>query len=159
MVNTLTSTQLNVYLFDRLHNYPIGVLYTEEGDGVRISAAVRKSNRVLILRPEVMKDGKRSLVEISIESDFPDAGAVEASDFVKEFVDTDKIFDKGNPLYSEERQQDLPRLRSILKRVRKKGKISCQIIDKQVNDETLRRAVWNYMIRPALCCIYYVGRK
>ena len=160
----ITTTQLVSYLITRLcSGYPFSVQPTKEGDGAIVSATIDRKARKLILKPSFSRNKREELVELVVESQ-----DVSVNDFLSANLERDKIFYRGGVLYSEERQADLKRLQTILKRTESteeykksdyNARISCLVVDKKVNDETLRKAFWDYMVRPALCALYHREEK
>ena len=77
--------------------------------------------------------------------------------FLSQYVDTDHIFEKGQPLYSPERQVALPEWKKVLQRhpskksrSSKNPEVSCDILDPKISTERLKRIIYEYMFRPVL---------
>ena len=81
----------------------------------------------------------------------------EVRDFL-EYMRGDVIFQKGEPLYSPEREIRLPDWKKVLQRnLLEKQKMSCFVIDRNVGEERLRKIVYEYMFRPCLYHVFHQG--
>ncbi len=110
-------------------------------------------NRVL-LKPRFVQSGKGDKIEISIEPDTAGAKIDDVRGFLEKYVDNDAIFQKGNPLYNEDREKMLPEWKKTLKRTAGgDNKISCSVINRNASTENLRKAIYEYMGR---VCLYYL---
>jgi|WetSurMetagenome_2_1015567.scaffolds.fasta_scaffold570820_2 hypothetical protein len=163
-MNDLNSENLSFYLLNRLKSnpYPFESDPTADGKGIIVAASVNRVRRLLIIRPEMKEESrgglKKKVVSLSFKTDFPDDPLFEVSEYLRANVDEDKIFYKGNSLYSQDKLDELTRLRSLLKRVPGKGKMECEVLQSP-NNKTLECAVFDYMLRPAVCMIYSRNRK
>jgi len=108
----------------------------------------------ILLKPRFVQNDSGDKIEIAIE---PDTAGTEIDDvrgFLKRYVDNDAIFQKGNPLYNEDREKMLPEWKKTLKRTaREDNKMSCSVINHKTSTENLRKAVYEYMGR---VCLYYL---
>ncbi len=79
--------------------------------------------------------------------------------FLDRTVNNDRIFEKGQPFYSEERQKNLEKWHKILRRVPDESKMICEISDRSVSTDTLRKTIWDYMFKPCLFYFYNAGNN
>lgn len=164
-MHNLTGADISRYLVSRLNSshYPFRADFTKDGEGVEIALTARKDRRAITLRPEITTERKKEILELVIDADIPQTSHKDVENFLEGLLDNDSIFQKGGALYSPERQEDLPRLKRILKRLpyqesQKKSNpvIACEVVDSTVNKNTLESALWEYMVRPALVLLYRI---
>lgn len=94
-------------------------------------------------------------IEIAIKVHKPGINGRDVCGFLESFVNDDKIFSRGNPLFSHKREDKLPSWKKILKRDYQscQGKMSCFITAQDVSTIRLKKIFYEYMIRP---CVYYL---
>jgi len=112
----------------------------------------------IILRPSFIRGKGGDRIEIEIE---PQKAGVNSSD-VESFLDylsNDRIFRRGQPLFSHEREEGLKYWTTVLERADdpKKHKLVCNIIDRKVGTKKLRKAIYEYMFKPCRYYLFHLG--
>ena len=137
MSNKLSGEELAHYFFDRCHQlaYPIEIDFLRKGNGLSLSIIGKTDKRRLILRTRVThgnpsKKDSYDKIEIALEPDTPGVDSRDVNAFLETLVLQDAIFQRGNPLYSEKRENELPDWQSVLQRDNKEGTLVCHIIDR-----------------------------
>ena len=76
-----------------------------------------------------------------------------------DYMQKDVIFQKGEPLYSPEREINLFDWKNVLQREfsGKKHSMICSVIDGNVGNERLKDAIYEYMFRPCLYHVFHQG--
>ncbi len=95
------------------------------------------------------QDNSNDRIEIKIESCKPGVGENDVISFLEKLVRNDRIFERGQPLYT------CPRHADTLEREypSERDRMVCSIIDKRAGRERVQKAIYDTMIRPFL---YYV---
>lgn len=170
-MHNLTGADLARYLVNRFQGspYPFKADFTLDGEGVVLDLTANRGRRAMVINPRIAQKKKKvaggreevqEVLELAVEADIPQVRQEELGNYLKRFLEDDRIFQRDGALYSPKRYEDLPRLRSILKRrldcSRKVPVVACQIIDKKVNNETLQKAMMDYMVRPLLAFLYRI---
>ena len=163
MAYDMTSGELIFYIYARCKEaeYPFSIEQTKDKNGKEVlsisaSALISEGGRKrIIIKPEIVKEKGREYdrVEFYLEPDIKGVDSEDVSCFLENMVNNDKIFDLGEPLYNEERREKINEWKRILKRVPNKEKMSCKIVNREINNENLRRTIWEYMFR--LCLFYF----
>lgn len=80
--------------------------------------------------------------------------------FLENYVENDSIFCKGNPLYSDKREKELPKWRKALKRIpsSEDNKLVSIINDTSISTARLKNTFFEYMVRPLLFFLIYEKR-
>ena len=168
MANKLDNKTLTDYLHTRLKEVPhhkFNVSLMEDGSEISLElASGLPSGRWsrIVLKPEVvLQNGKPVSVEFDVSPDTIGVSREDFAGFLEKYISDDTIFQKGQPLYSEERHRDLPRLRRILLRTEKPGEpvIACAVIDRDVGADALKSAVYDYMMRPCLSYLFSLRNR
>ncbi len=145
MVYNITTEDLRNYLEERLRSYRLNV--SKSGRGVSIKVVREGKSQYAFINP-VFEAGELDRIVLEVEAN--GKSTEDFNRFLTEAVDGDKIFSKPNVLYSPERQRELKKYRGFLRRVPTEGKMACEIIDRNLSTELLRKGFYDYMIRPVL---------
>lgn len=154
MVYNVDTEKLLQYLKNRLthRNYTtlLGVEFTEKIQALELRSLMHNKPS-MILKPRFVKGGNGFLdrIEIEIESD---RDGEHFTRFLDELIDNDKIFEKGQPLYSQRREINLPTWQRTLKRIEDRDKMICEVRE-DVSTLKLENTVYEYMAR---ACLYFL---
>ena len=94
-------------------------------------------------------------IEIAIEPYKAGINGRDVCGFLESFINRDQIFSIGNPLFSHERKELLPFWQKTLKREYEscQSKMSCLVTNQNISSGKLKKAFYEYMVRP---CVYYL---
>ena len=146
------------------------VLFRLRGEGKRVADQRFAQQDLKTLRAESvlispsfiprLKSGDKDKIEIAIE---PYKAGVTGGDvcrFLELLVNDDQIFSRGNPLFNIEKLKDLKSWKEVLRRSYERGqnKMSCYVIDPNASTGRLKRAFYEYMVRPCRYYLFNLGR-
>ena len=100
--------------------------------------------------------GDALIIDIDVDSEKEE----KLRKFLEKYVENDSIFCKGNPLYSDKREKELPKWQKALKRIpsSKDDKLVSIINDTSISTVRLKNTFFEYMVRPLLFFIMYEKR-
>lgn len=93
-----------------------------------------------------------NLDALIIEADIDPEKNNKLKKFLEEHVENDSVFAKGNALYSDKREKEIPKWRETLERVpsSKDNKLISIIKDRSISTSRLKSTFFEYMARPLL---------
>jgi|GEM_PF-2700935 len=157
MVYTLATPELIKYLHERAshadYRRVLKSRISEDGECMLLEGG----KNAISVKPAVKTREGISIIEFEIHPETPGVNNSDVKSFLESLIEGDRIFQRGNPLYSQEREVNIAKWRAVLRRTparrARNPKMSCLVIDRRIGAEFLRKAIYEYMFRP---CLYYL---
>jgi len=140
----------------KLFKFKAGSVITHEHDGQDLE---HLKGDYITLEPSISRRGDNDIIEITIEPHKAGINGRDVCGFLEGLINGDQIFSRESLLFSQDREKNIDYWRSILKRDydKCKSKLSCIIIDKDVGTKNLKKAYYEYMLRPSMCYLIGMG--
>ena len=164
MVYELKSKNLRDYFFARLNSLKpsqrtsMGLETEISGNNHGIVLFALEKNKSIITPCFAVKEPFNQ-IELRIKTD---TIGIDNKQEVRSFLDymnEDVIFQRGEPLYSPEREVKILDWKKVLQRENsgRKHSMICSIIDRNVGDSRLNGVIYEYMFRPCLYHVFHQG--
>jgi hypothetical protein len=99
---------------------------------------------------------KSDRIRIVLDPDIKGVDEKDVRKFFENYVENDLIYEKGQALYSLEREKEVIKWRGFLQRVpTKNSSLVCSVIDDEVSTDLLRKGIYGYMFRPIMYFLFH----